>query len=632
MAQHAQESPSPHHTPSGSARAASAPMQSPAFENGTGTAGHGTLQGMLNASPRTLALAQLLESVSQSPRMVAQRQSVAGMFGAVQLKELDEKPAVQAKSKLDEKNPAQRSVDGTARWKQDDKKKPAHGKMQAEAPPQLSAASETAQLKEAPAPDRTCLPDNLKSGVESLSGIFMDGVRVHRNSALPAQLNALAYAQSHDVHLGPGQEQHLPLEAQHVVQQTQGRVPPSRQTKGGVPVNDDKGLEHEADVMRSRAAQRRAGGAGSSVALRPATAGLVMQQKALVRDKLNVAGEYHPESGKRRDQEAAYTTEKTGGNYYKEGEFKTSKWALQSDRLGDPMLLRAEMLLAILREKMVARILTPFAANQVPPALGLNIPIKQAWDMVKGLVQSQLQEIATALYSAVQEDTEAEQAVKAAATFDNLNRLSGAMSSSFVKDVGSNILPEINSIIAGFAKDVLGLRDIRSESTVNQLRSKAMQEAAANNSERRIGAKKGVWKVGNDHIAEIKADKNTVKYELMTKDEFNEDFVPWVQLKYPEWFYTTFTVPAVKTAVQGLGAVLDKYPDSHWSVTPKDRQGALEGLTKLKDAWNGIKDEDRRSNAGIVIAALDRYFMAVDRRRPSQEVMWEEKGFTKPPK
>jgi hypothetical protein len=252
--------------------------------------------------------------------------------------------------------------------------------------------------------------------------------------------------------------------------------------------------------------------------------------------------------------------------------------------------------------------------------------------MVKGLVQSQLQEIATALYSAVQEDTEAEQAVKAAATFDNLNRLSGAMSSSFVKDVGSNILPEINSIIAGFAKDVLGLRDIRSESTVNQLRSKAMQEAAANNSERRIGAKKGVWKVGNDHIAEIKADKNTVKYELMTKDEFNEDFVPWVQLKYPEWFYTTFTVPAVKTAVQGLGAVLDKYPDSHWSVTPKDRQGALEGLTKLKDAWNGIKDEDRRSNAGIVIAALDRYFMAVDRRRPSQEVMWEEKGFTKPPK
>jgi hypothetical protein len=159
-----------------------------------------------------------------------------------------------------------------------------------------------------------------------------------------------------------------------------------------------------------------------------------------------------------------------------------------------------------------------------------------------------------------------------------------------------------------------------------------MQEAAANNSERTIGEKKGVWKVGDAHIGEIKADKNTAKYELMTKDEFNEDFVPWVQLKYPEWFYTTFTVPAVETAVQGLGAVLDKYPDSHWSVTPEDRQGALEGLTKLKDAWNGIKDEDRRSNAGIVITALDRYFMTVDRRRPSQEVMWEEKGFTKPPK
>ena len=102
--------------------------------------------------------------------------------------------------------------------------------------------------------NETGLPDNLKSGVESLSGISMDAVRVHYNSAKPAQLNALAYAQGNDIHLGSGQEKHLPHEAWHVVQQAQGRVMPTMQMKDGVPVNDDAGLEHEADVMGAKAA------------------------------------------------------------------------------------------------------------------------------------------------------------------------------------------------------------------------------------------------------------------------------------------------------------------------------------------------------------------------------------------
>jgi len=43
--------------------------------------------------------------------------------------------------------------------------------------------------------DSHSLPDNVKQGVESLSGISMDDVKVHYNSAKPAQLNAHAYAQ-----------------------------------------------------------------------------------------------------------------------------------------------------------------------------------------------------------------------------------------------------------------------------------------------------------------------------------------------------------------------------------------------------------------------------------------------------
>ncbi|MGK0455461.1 MAG: hypothetical protein ACJAYY_002959, partial [Paraglaciecola sp.] len=40
----------------------------------------------------------------------------------------------------------------------------------------------------------TGLPDNLKTGMENLTGHSMDDVKVHRNSDKPAQLNAHAYA------------------------------------------------------------------------------------------------------------------------------------------------------------------------------------------------------------------------------------------------------------------------------------------------------------------------------------------------------------------------------------------------------------------------------------------------------
>lgn len=97
------------------------------------------------------------------------------------------------------------------------------------------------------------LPTNLKSGVEKLSGQDMSDVTVHKNSDKPAQLNAHAYAQGTDIHLGPGQEKHLPHEAWHVAQQKQGRVEPTKQFKGDVQINDDEGLEKEADEMGKKA-------------------------------------------------------------------------------------------------------------------------------------------------------------------------------------------------------------------------------------------------------------------------------------------------------------------------------------------------------------------------------------------
>ena len=116
-------------------------------------------------------------------------------------------------------------------------------------------ANSAAQRAEAPRPNNTGMPDNLKAGIESLSGFSMDDVRVHYNSSKPATVQALAYTQGTDIHVAPGQEKHLPHEAWHVAQQMAGRVSPTTNING-MPVNDNGSLEHEADVMGEKAVQR----------------------------------------------------------------------------------------------------------------------------------------------------------------------------------------------------------------------------------------------------------------------------------------------------------------------------------------------------------------------------------------
>ena len=109
-----------------------------------------------------------------------------------------------------------------------------------------------------PLANRTGLPDALKAGIENLSGYSLDDVKVHYNSAKPAQLQARAYAQGTDIHLGAGQEQYLPHEAWHVIQQKQGRVRPTGRIEGTVDINDDARLEAEADTMGALALRHEA--------------------------------------------------------------------------------------------------------------------------------------------------------------------------------------------------------------------------------------------------------------------------------------------------------------------------------------------------------------------------------------
>ena len=172
-------------------------------------------------------------------RVVAQRRAMEqlGMSAPVQRVAEEEEDPVQAK-----REPVQ--------LMEDEEEEPPLQRRCAGSAAQLQADAENQRMAQAKADESNGgLPAQLRAGIEALSGMDMSGVRVHRNSSQPAELNALAYAQGNDIHLGPGQEKHLPHEAWHVVQQLQGRVEPMIRSKSGSLINNDTNLENDADIM-----------------------------------------------------------------------------------------------------------------------------------------------------------------------------------------------------------------------------------------------------------------------------------------------------------------------------------------------------------------------------------------------
>ena len=198
-----------------------------------------------NNSKEAAAQRAFITGANDSPRMTAQRQRIESYTGngrqmaepARSTSQTIQQKAISRPKKFDDEENPQDTVQ----------------------PVMEKISVQRKSGTEAKAPNATGLPDNLKSGIEALSGLSMDNVKVHYNSSQPAQLNALAYARGTDIHVAPGQEQHLPHEAWHVVQQAQGRVQPTVQMKNEPLINDDQALEDEADEMGELAAQTKGG-------------------------------------------------------------------------------------------------------------------------------------------------------------------------------------------------------------------------------------------------------------------------------------------------------------------------------------------------------------------------------------
>ena len=116
------------------------------------------------------------------------------------------------------------------------------------------------------------LPSGVQAKMEQSFGTDFSDVRIHEGSHASA-IGALGYTQGTDIHFASGQYQPHSQEGQellgheltHVMQQKQGRVAATTQSKG-VAINDDTSLEREADEMGAKAAR------GQEAALSASTA------------------------------------------------------------------------------------------------------------------------------------------------------------------------------------------------------------------------------------------------------------------------------------------------------------------------------------------------------------------------
>lgn len=185
-----------------------------------------SLQAKADQSDPTARLSQF-QAMQNQPLQRMEEEELQGKFNGAALQRMEEEEMVQGKAiqrMEDEELMQGKSIDGTL------------------------------QREEGSGASKGGMPRNLQSGIEQLSGTDLSGVKVHYNSSAPEKVGAHAYAQGSDIHLASGQEHHLPHEAWHVVQQKQGRVKPTVEI-ADMPVNDDPGLEHEADVMGAKASQ-----------------------------------------------------------------------------------------------------------------------------------------------------------------------------------------------------------------------------------------------------------------------------------------------------------------------------------------------------------------------------------------
>jgi hypothetical protein len=141
-------------------------------------------------------------------------------------------------------------------------------------PPQFKLDASAVQRKmgeaqaTASAGSATTLSDGVRSKMEKGIGTDLSGVKIYPDSEKAVTAGALAYTQGSEVHFAPGQYQPgtqsgqelIGHELAHVKQQKEGTVNATGAV-GGMPLNDDKHLEAQADSVGKAAAEGKSAAA-----------------------------------------------------------------------------------------------------------------------------------------------------------------------------------------------------------------------------------------------------------------------------------------------------------------------------------------------------------------------------------
>ena len=454
-----------------------------------------------------------------------------------------------------------------------------------------SAPTQRLQRMAPPKQNSTGLPDALKSGIENLSGMSMDHVRVHRNSAKPAQLQAHAYAQGSDIHLGPGQERHLPHEAWHVVQQAQGRVKPTMQMKG-IGVNDDAGLEQEADVMGAKAAQLspitpiehlHQGGLSTGVT--------AIQRRKLVKNKLNMVGENHVISGARRPDEKKFAASKgfVESQYLLEHQFEYSVRQRNLKDNGDPIVLRLEYLMDSLHNQLSGLNDKFDVATYLAQYKQKKGEVYELWrsfrymflqaryaDTLKVTSLNYVEELKN---DGVPYADWAHLAARVGTVTDGINAI--VNKNPVAQLIERTFTPHHQAFEPVFQRYRVLLGREPSVKDAMYQRSEAMHHAATY-----ARGEKVVWKVGDDHIKQIKDDIHTsgsFTYNIMTMQEFDAALA-----EYKKGFMGKGT-----SLIYGLGHAAMERRKKKKIVLP-DTLAPTRGNNAL--AWPGDDNEPQQGN------------------------------------
>jgi hypothetical protein len=262
----------------------------------------------------------------------------------------------------------------------------------------------------------------------------------------------------------------------------------------------------------------------------------------LVTDRLNVIGENHIEDADNLENEKKVSTAMAGGGYWDELTFMTTAGITgggTKEITADPptlqFLSKIDAVKNLTKEFSGAfgskrHAIFAIKAHVIKPKIdGLITKAKNNFDNLKDLTSPGV--LTSGEFGRIEPRLKALEDLQTA-----LTELASVYADG--KDYTSTdkvlIKTKYDAIVTAREKMT---EDMMPESDLHLLRSKAMHEAA-----QQQAGKKGIWKIGDLHVNEIKAIPGAEpRYNLITREEFYRDIIPaakaagvWIEETEPE--------------------------------------------------------------------------------------------------